>query len=425
VSTAIVAGAGLSGSLMAIYLARRGYRVDVYERRADVRAVPEAGGRSINLGLSARGMNALREVGLLDAVMKRCVPMRGRYIHTGGALPFQPYGAKASEVLHSILRYDLLTMLMDHAESFPNVRFHFGQPLTGIDPATGTAVFGTVEARADLVIGADGVFSTCRALLEEQGRTRTTLDSLDWGYKELTITAAADGRSRTELEGLHVWPGGRHGVMVAHPNVENSLTATMFLPLAEIERLDTAATVTAFLDSHYPDTAQLMPDRVAEWLEHPVGRLYTVRASTWQTGRVALIGDAAHAVYPFYGQGMNSSFEDCSVLDRCLDAADLPAALARYQQLRKKHTDVLARLSHRNFIELRDQLSSPWFRLRKQTDLALHRLLGPAWLPLYTMISHRDTPYATALRRSRLQDFALATVIVLLAAAAATPLLLG
>jgi kynurenine 3-monooxygenase len=422
---ALIVGAGLSGSLMAIYLAQRGFEVDVYERREDVRVTPEAGGRSINLGLSARGMNALREVGLLDAVMKRCVPMRGRYIHTGGGLPFQPYGAKAAEVLHSILRHDLITMLMDHAGNFPGVRFHFGRALTGLDPAAGVATFGDVDVQADLVIGADGVFSACRALLERQGLTETTLDSLEWGYKELTITAAGDGRSRTELEGLHVWPGGKHGVMVAHPNIENSLTATMFLPLTEIEQLNTAESVTSFLDSHYPDTAELMPERVSEWLEHPVGKLYTVRTSTWQTGRVVLIGDAAHAVYPFYGQGMNSSFEDCSVLDRCLGSSNVAQAIAQYQKLRKKHTDVLAELSHRNFIELRDQLRSPWFRLRKQTDLSLHRLLGSAWLPLYTMISHRDTPYANALRRSRLQDATLAAVIVLLAGAAATPLLLG
>ncbi|MFY1637339.1 FAD-dependent oxidoreductase [Solwaraspora sp. WMMB335] len=415
---AALIGAGLTGSLLAIYLARRGWQVDVYERRADPRRVASAGGRSINLGLSARGLAALREVGLLDAVLRRCVPMRGRYVHApDGTLAFQPYGTREGEVLHSILRNELVRLLLDEAQRHPQVRVHFGQNLVGLTPARGQAEFaGGQTVTADLIVGADGAYSTVRTVLERHGHVHTRLDVLEWGYKELTIPAADDGAARTPLHGLHVWPGGGDGLMVAHPNVEQSLTATMFLPLSTLAQLDTPETVAGFLDAGFPDTATLMPDRVAEWLEHPVGRLVTVRATPWRyADRVVLVGDAAHAVYPFYGQGMNSCFEDCSLLAGCLDRhpAALGAALAEYQRSRKCHTDVLADLSERNFVELRDRLRSPWFRLRKRADLVLHRAFGRAWLPLYTMISHRTIPYADALRRARRQDAALLTALVL------------
>jgi kynurenine 3-monooxygenase len=424
---AVIVGAGLSGSLMALYLARRGWRVDVYERRGDPRRA-SAEGRSINLGLSTRGMRALAAVGLLDAVLARSVPMRGRYVHTGGPqLAYQPYGTRADEVLHSILRSDLNALLIDQAETYADVRFAFGQALTALEPEKGIAYFeGGATVRAALVIGADGANSAVRGQLEQHGLATTSVTVPDWGYKELTIPAAADGSARTPIEGLHVWPGGGHGLMVAHPNVENSLTATLFLPLVELSRLDSRAAITEFLAAYYPDTLDLMPGCVDEWLRHPVGHLVTVRTGPWHHRGVVLIGDAAHAVYPFYGQGMNSSFEDCTVLDQCLGRFpdDLPRALAEYQRLRKRHADVLAELSERNFVELRDKLRSPWFRLRKQADLVLHRLLGPVWLPLYTMVSHRAVPYADALRRARLQNLALVALLGLAVVAGPAVLLL-
>jgi kynurenine 3-monooxygenase len=424
---AVIIGAGLSGSLMALYLARRGWAVDVYERRGDPRQA-NAEGRSINLGLSARGMQALEAVGLLDAVLARSVPMRGRYIHTGAAeLAYQPYGTRRDEVLHSILRADLNGLLIDRAEEFPGVQFSFHETLTALEPEKGIAYLDSgATARGQLLIGADGAHSTVRAQLEQHGLTTTSVEVPDWGYKELTIPAADDGSARTPLEGLHVWPGGGHGLMVAHPNVENSLTATMFLPVSELRRLSTAAAVEQFLAAHFPDTTALMPDRVDEWLRHPVGGLITIRTTSWRHNSIVLIGDAAHAVYPFYGQGMNSSFEDCAVLDSSLDRRpdDLPGALAEYERRRKRHTDVLAQLSERNFVELRDKLRSPWFRLRKQADLVLHRLLGQAWLPLYTMVSHRAVPYADALRRARLQDLTLVTLLGLCVLGAPALLLL-
>jgi len=413
----VIIGAGLAGSLMAIYLARRGHEVEVYERRPDPRLRSSADGRrSINLGLSQRGMNALREVGLLDEVRTRTVPMRGRVIHSAdGSLAFQPYGRDDGEALHSILRNDLNVALVERAESHPTVRFHFRHTLRRlvkekplvevVDEERGHAR----QVMADLVIGADGAFSTVRAQMHHRERADYRQEFLDWGYKELTIPAAADGAARTELFGLHVWPGGR-GLMVAHPNVDHSLTCTVFLPLHgpdSFASLDTPAAVRDFFAGHFPDVPALVPDLATEFLAHPVGTLVSIRTSPWHhEDRVVLIGDACHAVYPFYGQGMNAAFEDCTVLDRCLarHPEDRAAALAEYQALRKPHTDVLADLSAQNFVELRDRLRSPWFLVRKRADLVLHRFLPRHWVPLYTMIAHRTVPYAEALRRARRQD---------------------
>jgi kynurenine 3-monooxygenase len=417
---AAVIGAGLAGGLCAVYLSRAGWDVVVFERREDPRRTPEAGGRSINLGLSARGIAALDEVGLREKVLRMAVPMRGRMIHDpDGDIHFQPYGTRDSEILHSILRTDLTTVLIDQAEA-RGVRFRFGHTLTALDPDSGEVLLAAsatgvqVGVTADLIIGADGAFSAVRRCLEQRALVRTTVDTLEWGYKELTIPAGPDGSPRTPLEGLHVWPGGQRGLIVAHPNRNASLTATLFLALNGDESLATLtdpAAVEAFFAANFPDTAALMPDRVAEVLDHPVGTLVTVRTSPWTHGdRVVLIGDACHAVYPFYGQGMNAAFEDVLVLADCLMAepADRGAALARFQRQRKRHTDALADMSEDNFGELRDRLRSPWFRFRKRADLVLHRAFPRTWAPLYTMIAHRRTPYADARARARRQELVLA-----------------
>lgn len=413
----VVIGAGLAGSLMAIYLARRGHAVEVYERREDPRTGSGVDGRrSINLGLSERGLAALRDVGVLDDVLPRTVPMRGRVIHAAdGSLSFQAYGRHDRESLHSVARRDLNVALIARAESYPAVRFHFRhtlRQLTKEKPLVEVLdeVTGHVRCvEADLVIGADGAFSTVRSQMHHRERADYRQEFLDWGYKELTIPAAADGTAATELFGLHVWPGDR-ALMVAHPNVDRSLTCTVFLPLdgpGSFATLDTPEAVRDFVTTRFPDALPLMPELVADFLAHPVGTLVTIRTSPWHHhDRVVLLGDACHAVYPFYGQGMNAAFEDCTVLDRCLarHPDDRHAALAAYQRLRKPHTDVLAELSTQNFIELRDGLRSPWFRLRKRADVLLHRLAPKRWIPLYTMVAHRTVPYGDALRRAQHQD---------------------
>lgn len=426
--TAVVIGAGLAGSLMAIFLARRGFAVEVFERRPDPRVdAGEDGARSINLGMSARALAALRAVDLLDPVMARTVPMRGRVLHRpDGRLGFQPYGTDDGQILHSILRHDLNVTLIERALTFPHVRFTFGAPFTRMDrdkerPVCFVAVNGVERAvPGEFVVGADGVHSRVRRELQAGIRADYHQEFLSWGYKEISVPAGPDGRPRTRLEALHVWPGD-DGLIVAHPNLDGSLTGTVFLPHDGVNSFDTIRTperIRRFFTDRWPDTVTLMPDLVDEFLTHPVGNLVTVRTAPWRyQDRVVLLGDAAHAVYPFYGQGMNAAFEDCRVLDECLGRGGPAAAFAEFERRRRPHTDVLADLSKRNFLELRDGVRSPVKRARARADLLLNRVLPRNWLPLYTMVSHTDIPYADALARARRQDAALGVLGVGVAAA--------
>ncbi|MBO4207177.1 FAD-dependent oxidoreductase [Micromonospora echinofusca] len=435
---AVIIGAGLAGSLAALFLARRGYAVDVYERRADPRTAPAGlNGRSINLGLSARGMRSLAEAGLLADVLKRSVPMRGRVVHSpDGTVAFQPYGVREHEILHSVLRDELIALVVDAAEAEPAVRFHFDMRLLRLDRDRATVEVAPtdggepVTVTGDLVVGADGVFSTVRQQMQYGLRADYAQEFLEWGYKELTIPVGDDGEPRVRLEALHVWPGD-DALMVAHPNLDGSLTCSLFMahegPVS-FAALDTPEAVRTFFDRHFPDAAALMPDRVEEVLGHPTGQLVTVRTAPWRhADRVVLIGDAAHAVYPFYGQGMNSAFEDCLVLDHCLGAhpGSRAAALAAYEAARRPHTDVLADLSTQNFQDLRARVHRVGYTAHAAADRLLARLLPERWMPLYTMVSHTTMPYADALARARRQDrllrtAAASTALAALAATAAT-----
>jgi kynurenine 3-monooxygenase len=414
---AIVVGAGLAGSLMTLYLARRGYRVLVLDRRADPGPGGTAAdpGRSINLGMSQRGIRALHDIGLLPSaeLSARTVPMRGRVVHgPDGSLTFQPYGTRSDQMLHSVLRADLNHALVAAVQAMPGTDIRYDQRVTDLD-RDAPAVIAVDERTGEhtkhaaaLVVGADGAHSTVRTLLQHGTRSDFHREYLDWGYKELTIPAAPGIR----LEALHVWPGGTAGLIVAHPNHDGSLTATVFLPFESkhsFATLDRDEPIEAFFHTTFPDTLDLIPDLAAQFQRHPASSMVTVRTAPWQhDGKVVLIGDAAHAVYPFYGQGMNAAFEDCTVLDRCLDRhpGDQGAALREFQASRKPHTDVLAELTARNFVELRQRLRSPLFLARKRADLVLSRLFPRSWVPLYTMVSHTTVPYADALARARRQD---------------------
>ncbi|MBW4718781.1 FAD-dependent oxidoreductase [Saccharothrix obliqua] len=416
----VVVGAGLAGTLTAVHLARLGHRVDVYERLPDPRVTARAGGRSINLGLSQRGVAALAEVGVLADVLRAATPMRGRVVHQpGGRLAFQPYGTAADQVLRSVLREDLGDVLLTEARSHPSVAVHFGTRLTALDrgghdrrPVCAfTDEHGAeLVVEPDLVVGADGAFSATRAHLVRGLPADVHQKALPWGYKEFAIPAGRPGDLRRTPDALHVWPG-HDGLVVAHPNINGSLTATAFLPLTgpgSLAELTTEAAVRELFDTRFPDVRTLVPDVVEQFLAHPAGHLVTVRVSPWQhEGRVVLVGDAAHAVYPFYGQGMNSALEDCALLRDCLTGPDWAAGLREFERRRKPHTDVLADLSEANFDELRTRVASPLFLARKKADLLLSRVFPGRWVPLYTMISHTDTPYADALRRARRQQAAL------------------
>jgi kynurenine 3-monooxygenase len=409
-----IVGVGLAGSLLALALAQQGYDVDAYERQADPRKQGGKVGRSINLGLSQRGMQALSKVGLLETVLERSVVMRGRMIHgEDGSTHFQPYGKNADEVLHSIDRYELSLLLLGQAEKYSRVRLHFGHKLVLANKELRELEFetaeGLIKTRPKWVIAADGAFSTMRRELQHGMRANYHQEYLEWGYKELTLAAAPDGSSVIEQKALHLWPRN-HCLFVSHPNQDNSHTLTLFLPF---EGQDSFASmngdedVSRIITKYFPDLVPLLPGLLEEWKMHPTGALITTRTSPWAFGDWAvLVGDACHAVYPFYGQGMNSGFEDCCVLLSTLaeHGEETAAAFRAYEDARRRHTDVLCELSKANFVELKSKVRSPWFVARKRLDMMLNRLLPHVWLPLYTMIAHTTIPYATALARSRRQE---------------------
>ncbi|WP_405500097.1 FAD-dependent oxidoreductase [Streptomyces anulatus] len=393
----VIVGAGMAGTMLAIRLARRGHRVDVVERRDDPRRTNGPEAASISVGLSERGRAALRDIDLLQEALAKAVPMRGRIVHHSGRVTYQPYGTDDTEVLHAVRRHDLNVLLLDAAESAPRVRLWFGHRVTGL---AGTEVRTPARTfSADLVVGADGAYSTVRAHLHRRVRAQFHRTHLDWGYREFTIPAV------DRPEALHVWPS-RRGLVVAHPNPDGSLTGTVFLPFdgdTGFSGLRDPARAGAFLAEEFGDLTDLVPDLVTQFLAHEPGSLVSVRTAPWHHDRVILVGDAAHAVFPFYGQGMNAAFEDCAVLDACLAEHGPGDALAAFEARRRPHTDVLAELSARNFVELRDRVRSPVFLARKRIDLALARLV-PGWRTLYAMVSHSSLPYGDALARARRQD---------------------
>ncbi|HLU74921.1 MAG TPA: NAD(P)/FAD-dependent oxidoreductase [Nonomuraea sp.] len=395
---AVVVGAGLAGPLLASMIARHGYQVDMVEGRPDPRAVRHEGGRSINLGMSARAITSLREVGLWEEARRLSVPMRGRMVHNGGEPAFYPYGKDPSEILHSIRRDALVRLLVEHAEKQPGVRLHFDNRCVGVDrDAPGVTLADGTRLDADFVVGADGASSLVRTELQRGLPADFSRKYLEWGYKEVTIRATPDGAPAIPLEALHIWPGER-GLGVAHPNVDNSLTVTLFVPREESpERMSEV----------FPHLATIVPDLDEQAAAAPMSHLTTVRTEQWHyQDKLVILGDAAHAIYPFYGQGMNSSFEDCLVLDRMLarHPYDRQAAFSAYERARKPHTDVLADLSELNFLELRDGMRSPLRLAKNRLDLLLHKAFPRTWVPLYTLVSHTTVPYGDALRRARRQD---------------------
>jgi kynurenine 3-monooxygenase len=421
-----IVGAGLAGPLLACYLGRAGYRVDLYEKRPDPRTTGEQGGRSINLALSVRGIEALREVGLADEVLRDAIPMRGRMMHSrAGRLSFQPYGKDDSESINSVSRAGLNVTLLNAAERCPSVRCHFRQRCTGVDLATATleltdeATGAKTRLAGDRVVGADGVYSAVRAEMQKHERFDYAQEYLTHGYKELTIPPGPHGDHLLEKHALHIWP--RHAfMMIALPNRDGSFTCTLFYPL-EGERsfatLRTDDDVIRLFEEEFSDAVPLMPTLEEDFRNNPTGTLVTVRCRPWHaSGWVVLLGDACHAVVPFLGQGMNAAFEDCTVLAECLKrhAPEWETAFRTFEERRKPHTDALAGLCVDNFLEMRDRVGSRAFLLRKKGEVFLHRLFPRWYLPLYTLVTFTRRPYAEAVRRARIQDRVVAMVVILL-----------
>ena len=416
-----ILGAGLSGALMAIYLARQGKRVALLERRPDLRKVDMDAGRSINLALAERGMHALRAAGVYDEVEPLLIPMRGRVLHApDGSTTFAAYGQRPHEVIYSVSRPGLNRTLLDHAQRRYGIEPRFLQAARSLDFARDELVM-LDEVSGDFyqqplapLIGADGAGSVVRRAMTGQLGVRVVEDMLEHGYKELTLPAATGGAHAIERNALHIWPRGGF-MLIALPNIDGSFTVTLFLALKgaaeSFAALDDLKAVDAFFARHFADVVPLMPGLAREFLEHPVGRMGTVYADSWSAnGTAVLLGDAAHAIVPFHGQGMNACFEDCFELDRLLRATpDWQSAFERFCGLRKPNTDAIAAMALENFIEMRDTVRDPKFMLRKELSFELERRHPTRFIPRYSMVMfHHDIPYRVAYERGQVQTQILA-----------------
>src|SRR5881396_3154508 len=425
----VLIGSGLAGGLLAAYLGRRGYEVDLYERRADPREGNMVGGRSINLALSTRGIQALEQIGIADEVLKHAIPMRGRMIHparAGDRIIFAPYDVDPNKHINSIGRAALNTTVIEAAQRYSNVRVHFNHKCTDIDLDTATAhllnlsTSQPLNSSSDAVIGVDGAFSAVRQSMQLKIANFQYDESyLAHGYKELTIPPGPDGSWLMEKNALHIWPR-KSFMMIALPNPDGSFTCTLFWEFEGPRSFATTQSdddVRRFFDEEFPDAVPLMPTLLEDFRQNPTGSLVTIRCAPWYyRDRVCLLGDAAHAVVPFYGQGMNAAFEDCVVLDECLEEfpENRERAFAEYFSRRKENADALADLAIGNFIEMRDKTASKTFRAKKKLDHLLEALLPGVYLPLYTMVTFTRIPYAQAARRARRQDRILYTALVTL-----------
>jgi kynurenine 3-monooxygenase len=425
-----VVGAGLVGSLISIYLKKRGYDVSLFERRGDMRKREVGGGRSINLALSNRGIKALHEVGLADAIKKNAIPMHGRMVHAiDGQQSLHPYG-KEGQFINSISRSGLNIVLLDEAEKL-GVEILFGQRIDSID-ITNTRIVHSPQSIVHgntrdnrqstmdygLIIGADGAYSAVRDAFRVSDRFDYSQTYIEHGYKELTIPADATGKFKMEKNALHIWPRESF-MLIALPNPDGSFTCTLFFPFegpVSFASIKSKEDVQAFFRKYFPDAMALMPTLDEDFLSNPASSLVTVRCFPWTKNNSLLIGDAAHGIVPFYGQGMNAGFEDCRILNDLLEQHqdDWQKVLPEFQQQRKPDADAIAQLALDNFIEMRDLVDDPQFILRKKIEAKLHQLYPDKWIPLYGMVTfHENMRYSDALKIGRKQKLIMDEVLAL------------
>lgn len=416
-----VVGAGLVGSLLTCLLAERGYQVKLFEKRSDPRKSNLDGGRSINLALSTRGLKALSLAGMEQAIAPSLIPMKGRLMHdTEGKLTFQAYG-KEGQHINSVSRGGLNKMLMEKADTYDNVEVLFDQRCDAVDFDNTTVTFqdnqtGTYQSiTSDYIIGADGAFSAIRSAMQRTDRFNYQQHYIEHGYKELNISAIDGQQFAIDKNALHIWPR-KSFMLIALPNTDGSFTCTLFLPFEgeeSFEKIKTKADVTAFFNKHFPDTLGLIDNLEDEFFENPTSSLVTVRCSPWLRNNTLLVGDASHAIVPFYGQGMNAGFEDCSVLIELLDRldGDLDKAFQEFAEIRVDDANAIADLALRNFVEMRDLVADPQFLLRKKIEAKLHSLLPNDWIPLYSMVTFSHIPYNDALAIGKKQDRIMAEIL--------------
>jgi len=409
-------GSGLTGPLLAISLAQRGFPVQLFERRPDMRRVRISAGRSINLALSTRGIHALREAGLWGEIANILIPMRGRMMHSvTGELTFMPYGKDETEFINSVSRAELNISLMNAAEK-AGVSIRFNERCAGFDLRSGVVRLQNEATGAEwivdskVVIGTDGATSVVRTEMFKLQRFNFSQQYLDYGYKELTIPAGTDGRHAFETHALHIWPRGTF-MLIALPNIDGTFGCILFLPFEggdiSFEALDTEAKVLSFFEVQFPDALRLMPNLIENYFGNPTGAMMTVKCSPWHVdGKALLLGDAAHAIVPFFGQGMNCAFEDCTYFLELLDryGSDWPALFSAFEKARKADTDAIADLAIENFVEMRDRVADPRFLFRKKVELELEKKYPGRFVPKYAMVTFHRTPYSIAAQRGAVQD---------------------
>jgi len=412
-------GAGLNGPLLAILLARRGFAVEIFERRPDMRRVRMSAGRSINLAVSTRGIYALQQAGLWEGMRNIIIPMRGRMMHSiAGELTFQPYGKNEAEVINSISRAELNIALMNAAENH-GATIHFNQRCTGYDLKGGAIRVRNEDTgeettrETEVVIGCDGSASAIRGEMLKLSRFNFSQQYLDYGYKELTIPAGSHGEHALETHALHIWPRGNH-MLIALPNIDGTFACILFLPFEGTDSfagLTTQAQVIKFFESRFPDAVPLMPQLADNYFANPTGVMVTIKCSPWHVeGRALLLGDAVHAIVPFFGQGLNCGFEDCTCLLDLLDrrGADWARVFREFENERKVNTDAIADMAIENFTEMRDRVADARFLFRKKVELALEAKYPGFFVPKYAMVTFHRIPYSVALARGKVQELMLA-----------------
>jgi len=409
-----IVGGGPTGALLAILLQARGHsRIDLYESRADPRLTQVESGRSINLALADRGIHALKTAGVFARLGAALLPMRGRCIHyQDGRTAFQPYGQGPNEVNYSISRHKLNQGLIDIAAGLAGIRLHFEHRLDAVDFASGTASIrdlrGGLSAQVPTqpLLAADGAGSIMRRLMREAHMIDAHEVDLEHGYKELSVPPASGGAFAADA--LHIWPRGNF-MLIALPNEDGSFTATLFLPKQgnpSFESLQNSAAIDSFLSRSFPDARAAMPNCVAEFKAHPVGFLGSVSASPWHaSGQALLIGDAAHAMVPFHGQGMNCCFEDCVEFDLCAaHHTSWQAAFSEFGAARKPNTDAISAMALENYLEMREHVADPKFQLQQALSLELERRFPRRFIPRYSMVMfHHEIPYKIARQRGMTQ----------------------
>ncbi|TXD48820.1 FAD-dependent oxidoreductase [Polaribacter sp. IC073] len=423
----LIIGAGLCGSLLALRLAQRGYKVEVYESRPDLRTVDISAGRSINLALSDRGLKALRLCGMEEKARKICIPMYGRLMHdTDGNTFSSNYSGRENEYINSISRGDLNAILLDEAEKHENVNIHFNKKCENVDIENAIAHFKDYKTKeefsvdATVIFGADGAGSSLRKsyISERKFLFSYGQNYLNHGYKELEIPADTTGKHQISNAHLHIWPRGDF-MLIALPNMDGSFTVTLFLSYDEgefnFENLTSEEKITVFFEKEFPDALALIPNITAEFINNPTGPLGTVKCSPWSyQDKTLLIGDSSHAIVPFYGQGMNASFEDVFVLDEILNQGlgDWETVFKTYQKARKHDTDAIADLAIDNFHEMKNHVANPLFKEKRKIEMDLEKAFPSEYSSKYSLVTFNEhIGYNEAMNRGRAQDKALLNLI--------------